>query len=172
MSIDYNMIELWTELRPMQTVQHYWTTTRNIVGPDMLRPFTWNHNNVGTCCVLFETGQTFGATSPNISTVLLPVMRSATMLPRLHPGTTTMLAAWKCLRTRIARITVPECIASLDDANNVGSCCVRLHAPTQQVPTTLNSVLRPFAWAFSLLAENLSSIHFFYQRTFFYKTSW
>ena len=26
---------------------------------DLLRPFAWNHNNVGTCCVQFETGQTF-----------------------------------------------------------------------------------------------------------------
>ena len=24
---------------------------RNIVGPNMLRPFAWNRNNVGTCCV-------------------------------------------------------------------------------------------------------------------------
>ena len=24
---------------------------RSIVGPNMLRPFAWNHNNVGTCCV-------------------------------------------------------------------------------------------------------------------------
>ena len=37
---------------------------RNIVGPNILRPFAWNHNNVGTCwhlrvCVLFATGQTF-----------------------------------------------------------------------------------------------------------------
>ena len=24
---------------------------RNIVGPNMFRPFAWNHNNVGTCCV-------------------------------------------------------------------------------------------------------------------------
>ena len=26
---------------------------------DLLRPFAWNHDNVGTCCVKFETGQTF-----------------------------------------------------------------------------------------------------------------
>ena len=31
--------------------QHCWVTTCNIVGPNMLRPFAWNHNNVGTCCV-------------------------------------------------------------------------------------------------------------------------
>ena len=37
---------------------------------DLLRPFAWNHNNVGTCCVQFETGQTFGTISPNVSIVL------------------------------------------------------------------------------------------------------
>ena len=31
---------------------------RNIVGPNLSRPFAWNHNNVGTCCVYVETGQT------------------------------------------------------------------------------------------------------------------
>ena len=57
---------------------------RNIVGPNMpsrsilvdatllgltrcVRLHAWNHNNVCTCCVQFETSQTFGATSPNIS---------------------------------------------------------------------------------------------------------
>ena len=37
---------------------------------DLLHPFAWNHNNVGTRCVQFEAGQTFGAASPNISIVL------------------------------------------------------------------------------------------------------
>ena len=35
---------------------------------------------VGSCCVQFETGRIFGPTSPNISIVLLPAKRSATML--------------------------------------------------------------------------------------------
>ena len=35
---------------------------------------------VGTSCVQFETGQTFGPTGPNISIVLRPAKRSATML--------------------------------------------------------------------------------------------
>ena len=35
---------------PCKRTQHCWTITRNI-GPNMLRPFAWNHNNVGTCCV-------------------------------------------------------------------------------------------------------------------------
>ena len=34
---------------PCKRTQHCWPTTRNIVGPNMLRPFAWNHNNVGTC---------------------------------------------------------------------------------------------------------------------------
>ena len=32
--------------------QRCWPTTRNIVEPNMLRPFAWNHNNVGTCWLL------------------------------------------------------------------------------------------------------------------------
>ena len=47
---------------------------------DLLRPFAWNHNNVGTCCVQFENGPTFGPPSPNIFIVLWPAKRSATML--------------------------------------------------------------------------------------------
>ena len=46
-------------LGPYKQMWRCWPTTRNIVGPNMLSPFAWNHNNVGTCCVQFETGQTF-----------------------------------------------------------------------------------------------------------------
>ena len=35
---------------------------------------------VDTCCVQFETGQTFGLTNPKIFIVLRPAKRSATML--------------------------------------------------------------------------------------------
>ena len=49
---------------------------------------------VGTCCVQFETSQTFGPTSPNISIVLWPAKRSLL-------GTPTILASWKRLRTRL-----------------------------------------------------------------------
>ena len=52
---------------------------------DLLRPFAWNHSNVGTCCVQFETGQTFARTSPNISIVLWPAKRSAYMEPQPWP---------------------------------------------------------------------------------------
>ena len=46
----------------------------------MLRPFAWNHNNVGTCCV-FETGQTFR-----------PAMQTgATLLAKNPQQHTTML---------------------------------------------------------------------------------
>ena len=34
---------------------------------------------VGICCVWFQTSQTFGATSSNVSIVLCPAKRSATM---------------------------------------------------------------------------------------------
>ena len=39
---------------PCKRTQHCWPTTRNIVGPNMLRPFAWNHNNVGTCWYLLR----------------------------------------------------------------------------------------------------------------------
>ena len=59
-----------------QNTQHCWAQQCC----DLLRPFAWNHNNVGTCCVQFETGQTFDPTSPNISVVLWQAKRTATML--------------------------------------------------------------------------------------------
>ena len=53
-------------LRPMQRTQHCWPTTSNIVGPDnvvtccvRLHGSTTMLVLVGTCCVEFETGQTF-----------------------------------------------------------------------------------------------------------------
>ena len=39
------------QIRPMQWRQNCWPSTRNIVGPVMLRPFAWNHNNV--CIVAY-----------------------------------------------------------------------------------------------------------------------
>ena len=43
--------------------------------------FVWyDETLVGTCYVQFETGETFGPTSPYISIVLWPAKRSATML--------------------------------------------------------------------------------------------
>ena len=64
-------------LKPMQTdptllannTQHCWAQQCC----DLLLPFAWNHNNVGiadTCCVQFETGQTFR-----------PMQTDATLLP-------------------------------------------------------------------------------------------
>ena len=47
-----------------------------LLGPTMLTCCVRLHGTttmlalVGTCCVQFETGQTFGPTSPNISIVL------------------------------------------------------------------------------------------------------
>ena len=34
---------------PCKRTQHCWPTTGNIGGPNILRPFAWKHNNVGTC---------------------------------------------------------------------------------------------------------------------------
>ena len=49
--------------------QHCWPTTRNIVGPSVLRPFAWNHNNVGTCWPM-QTDATLLATNPKHATML------------------------------------------------------------------------------------------------------
>ena len=57
-SVAYSL-KLVKLLGPYKRTQHCWPTTRNIVVLNMLRPFAWNHNNVGTCCEQFETGQTF-----------------------------------------------------------------------------------------------------------------
>ena len=56
-------------LDPCKRTQHCWPTIRNIVGPNMLRPFAWNHNNVGTCCVQFEISQTFRPMQTDANTV-------------------------------------------------------------------------------------------------------
>ena len=94
-----------------------------------------------------------GATSPNISIVLWPAKRSATMLRRFawnhNVGLVKTSAHVHCNLS--FRITVPECIASLDNR----SCYVHLHPPRnkcQQLPTLLGykqccGLLRPFAWA-------------------------
>ena len=43
-------IESYNAVTVKVAVLRPWPTTRSIVGPNMLRPFTWYHNN-GTCCV-------------------------------------------------------------------------------------------------------------------------
>ena len=53
---------------------------RNIVGPNMLRSLAWSHNNVGTCCVQFETGQIFR-----------PMQTDATLLAKNHQQHAIML---------------------------------------------------------------------------------
>ena len=72
-----NCPEKISPLRPCKRTQHCWPTTPNIVGPNSvvtccvrLHGTTTMLALVGTCCVQFETGQTFGPTSPNIFIVL------------------------------------------------------------------------------------------------------
>ena len=52
-----------SHLSPMQTVQHCWSTTPNIVGCCMLRPFAnpvvLLLRVVGSCCAKFETNISF-----------------------------------------------------------------------------------------------------------------
>ena len=58
----------------------------------LLRPFAWNHNNVGTYCVQFETGQLLAR---QVQTFLLFCDRRSVVqqcCARLH-GTSTMLTS-------------------------------------------------------------------------------
>ena len=134
----------------------------------MLRPFA---QHVGTCCellalvgccwLMFETRQTFGATSPNISFVLWSPKRSPTLLgpcaqnaqqcwiragafllfllrfrmqnaAHLQRSATDSQQCRELLRPfkqnpqhmRTTRNNSQHCWA-----DNVGSCCVRLHGP-------------------------------------------
>ena len=50
---------------PCKRTQHCWPTTRNIVEPNMLRPFAWNRNNVGTFCHLLRIDKVLGVTLQN-----------------------------------------------------------------------------------------------------------
>ena len=86
-------------LDPCKRTQHCWPTTRNIVGPNMLRPFEWNHNNVGTCCVKFEISQTFR-----------PMQTDATLLAK-NPSTTRNNVVTCCVRLHGPIRYVPKCIA-------------------------------------------------------------
>ena len=144
-------------------MQHCWSTICTTVGPNMLRPFAWNHNNVGTVllALVAYSLKPVKLLAQQVPTFLLFCDRRSLAqqyCAHLH-GTTTM----KCMSTSIGilrriegRITVPECISSLDDlqqcwqlmrsfactihhatsANNshhcwginVVTCCVRLHA--------------------------------------------
>ena len=69
----------------------------NIVGSNMLRSFAWNQNNVGICCVQFETIQTFR-----------PIQRDATLLANNTQQCCNVLRPFTCaldkanLKTRSA----------------------------------------------------------------------
>ena len=62
---------------------------------DLLRPFAWNHNNVGTC-VQFETGQTFAVWPNKSQNFYCSVHDQRSVVQQCcvcFPGTETMLAS-------------------------------------------------------------------------------
>jgi len=112
------------------------TNGRNIVGQQLptlldvtccVRLHTLLHV-LGCCCAKFETGQTFQPTTPNISFVPWSPKRSATMLDSFA---LLFVHCWG--RARLLRMVYKDLwVASFPRCkqwrNNVGSCCVRLHA--------------------------------------------
>ena len=90
-----------------------------------------NHNNVGTCCVLVWNQSNVWRNKSQL-TFLLFCDRWRRPF--------AMLASWKRLCTLIARITVPECIASLDECQQIWQLLRSFACTTQQVPTTPNVV--------------------------------
>ena len=132
---------------------------RNIVGPNMLRPFAWSHNNVGTCWYLLRivwnrSNFWAHANGHNIVGQQHATLLGPTCSVRLH-GTTTMLAivayslkpvkllgpykrTQHCWPTK--RIIVgPNMLRPFAwSHNNVGP----------KTPTTRNNVV--FAWAFTI----------------------
>ena len=114
-------------------------------------------DDIVCCCAKFETGQIFQLTSPNISFVPWSPKRSATML---DPFAQFFQHCWGHARSfRIVykdlwAVSFPRCTAGLGVlhpfahhcqharnnsqhccANNVGSCCVRLHAAYNSLST-------------------------------------
>ena len=72
---------------PCRRSQHFWPTRLNIVGPNLLRAFAYHVvcccvllRLVGSCWMMFETGQTSEPTSANISIVSPSSKRGPTML--------------------------------------------------------------------------------------------
>ena len=117
--------------------QHCWSTTPNIVGCYMLRPFA---HPVACCCAKFETGQTFQPTTPNISFVPWSPKHSATML---DPFVQLFQHCWGHARSlcKVYKdlwvVSFPPCTVG---PNIVGSSSIRLHTTANTHATTPNLV--------------------------------
>ena len=118
--------------------QHCWSTTPNIVGCYMLRPFA---HPVACCWMLFETRQTFQPpTTPNISFVPWSPKHSATML---DPFGQLFQHCWGHARSlcKVYKdlwvVSFPPCTVG---PNIVGSSSIRLHTTANTHATTPNLV--------------------------------
>ena len=109
----------------------------NIVGCYMLCPFA---HPVACCCIKFETGQTFQATTPIISFVPWSPKHSATML---DPFAQLFHHCWghahslRMVYKDLWAVSFPWCTAG---PNIVGSCCICLHTTANMHATTTNIV--------------------------------
>ena len=99
----------------------------------MLRPFS---HPVACCCVKFETGRTFQATTPIISFVPWSPKHSATLW---DPFAQLFHHCWGHARSLrmvykdLWVVSFPRCTAG---PNIVGSCCIRLHTTANTHATT------------------------------------
>ena len=119
---------------PCKQTQHCCLVTPNILGCYMLRRTPcWMLLHVVACCAKFETGQTFEPTFVSWSPTY-----SATTFSQLfqhcwgHARALHMVSKfWRVVS--FSRCTV--------NPNIVGSCCIRLHTPTNTHATTPNITL-------------------------------
>ena len=117
---------------------------------------------VACCCAKFVTGQTFQATTLNISFVPWSPKRSATML---DPFAQLFQHCWGHARSLrmvykdLWVVSFPRCTAG---PNIVGSCCIRLHTTANTHATTSNIVgatmLGPFAHSLRSLINPSSQV--------------
>ena len=122
-----------------------WPTACNSVGPNMLRPFAWNRNNVGSCFVFYNLktvklwrhtesqhlycSVTSKAWHNNVASVSLELQQSWPRESSAHAHCNHLLV-----------LLYQNASLLWTTANNVGSCCIRLQAPRnncQQFPTLL-----------------------------------
>ena len=110
---------------PRKRTQHCWPTTPNIVGCNMLRPFS---HSVACCWKLLRKVWIFEPRTPNISVVPWSPKRCTT---KLDPSNNTNVSnvLWV--------VSFPQWTTG---PNIIGSCCIRLHTTANADVTTPNIV--------------------------------
>ena len=131
---------------PVQLIEHRWSTTHNIFGCYMLRPFA---HPVACCCVLLGV----------VAQALTPVKLLNQQLPLFLLSLDRRSVAEQCWKRLLSSsnsvgvthahytwspykvlwiVSFPRCTAG---PNNVGSCCVRLHVALRSVHKSMTIIL-------------------------------